>query len=33
MTDLLMIASLMAAFAIAGVYIWACDRITRLPPW
>jgi hypothetical protein len=29
MTDLLMIASLVAAFAGAGVYVWGCDRVTN----
>jgi hypothetical protein len=30
MIDLLMIASLVAGFAVAGVYIWVCDQITNL---
>jgi hypothetical protein len=27
MADLLMILLLLVAFAIAGLYIWACDRV------
>jgi hypothetical protein len=28
MADLLIILLLLVAFALAGLYIWACDRVT-----
>jgi hypothetical protein len=28
MGDILVIVLLVAAFALAGLYVWACDRIT-----
>lgn len=31
MTDLLMVALIVAAFAGAGAYIWVCDEIGSLP--
>jgi hypothetical protein len=28
MADVLMIVLLLAAFALAGLYVWACDRLS-----